>query len=236
MPEATQRRKLDTRAPVETPDGIELPLSPAGPVTRASAWLLDGIIRAAIILGLAMALAFLGGLGVAVLVLAWFLVNWWYPVLFEVLSGGATPGKKTFGLRVVLTNGTPVTWGASIVRNLLRQVDFLPFGYFTGLLSMLISRRFQRLGDLAAGTLVVHSAPGRALRAALPAGEALEPPVLLTAEEQRLVLGLAERGQRLNPDRAAELAARLAALTGAGGSEGFARILAWARAIQGGTT
>lgn len=236
MAETTRREALDTREPIETPDGIELPLSPAGPIGRAAAWLIDALIRGAVMFGLAVVLVFLGVFGVAVLLLVWFLINWWYPVLFEMLSDGATPGKKTFGLRVVLANGTPVTWGASVVRNLLRQVDFLPLFYLAGLVTMLISRRFQRLGDLAAGTLVVHATPRHPPRAVLADGEAIEPPFALNADEQRLVLALAERGQRLNPDRAAELASRLSPLTGAGGLAGFARVTAWARAIRGGPT
>lgn len=224
---------IDTLDRIETPDGIELALKPAGPVLRAMAWFVDLVIRAGLLFLLGMLLALLEAVGMALLFLLWFLINWWYPVLFEVLSRGSTPGKKATGLRVINQDGTPVNWGPSVVRNLLRQVDFLPFLYATGLVSMFCNRRFQRLGDLAAGTLVVyHGKP------TLPTFQAADgpveaPPLVLSADEQRAILAYAERVGRLHPERAAELANQLSGLTGETGTPGVDKLLAWARHIQG---
>ena len=80
-----------------------------------------------------------------------------YPIWFEVKRDGATPGKRVMGIRVVQRNGAPVGWGPSVLRNLLRTADFLPVGYGFGLLSILFSGSFRRLGDLAAGTVVIRS-------------------------------------------------------------------------------
>ncbi|AKS41575.1 RDD family protein [Wenzhouxiangella marina] len=228
------RRTIDTLAPVETPDGIELPLNPAGPIPRGGAWLLDLVIRAALLFALGWLLAWLQAVGLAVMLLAWFLINWWYPVLFEVLSHGATPGKRVARLKVMMQDGTPISWGASIVRNLVRQVDFLPLFYTTGLIAMLSNARFQRLGDLAAGTVVIRTGREANGRGSLPEGPAEPVPIALNADEQRTILDLAERSVRLNPERAADLCNQLSPLTGLDGSAGVARVQAWARALRGG--
>ncbi len=224
---------IDTRFPVETPDGIELALHPAGPIPRALAWLIDLVIRIGIMFALGMVLSFLGATGVALLILAWFVVNWWYPVLFEVLSAGATPGKKVFGLRVIHEQGTPVGWGPSIVRNLLRQVDFLPVAYAAGLVSMLCNQRFQRLGDLAAGTLVIYTNIAEGRNSELPEGPIETPPLAFSPEEQQTLLSFAERSAKLNPERVGELADLLQPLTGETGADSAARVNAWARWIKG---
>src|SRR5208282_5922974 len=97
--------------------------------------------------------------GMGLLLIILFLLEWFYPVAFEVLARGQTPGKKLMDLRVLRADGAPVGWSRSTVRSLLAFADFLPFGFAAGLTAMLVSRRFQRLGDLAAGTVVVHLAP-----------------------------------------------------------------------------
>ena len=104
----------------------------------------------------AMVAAFMGGIGVAFLLILFFALEWFYPVAFELTASGATPGKRVFGLRVVMDNGLPVTPAASLTRNLLRAADFLPFGYGFAIVSMLLRRDFKRLGDIAAATIVVH--------------------------------------------------------------------------------
>lgn len=224
---------IDTLNRVETPDGIELALKPAGPVLRAVAWFVDLTIRAGLLLLLGMLLALLEAVGMALLLLIWFLINWWYPVLFEVLSRGSTPGKKATGLRVINQDGTPINWGPSVVRNLLRQIDFLPFFYATGLVSMLCNRRFQRLGDLAAGTLVVYHGNSNLTEFKPTDGPVEAPPFALRADEQRALLAYAERVARLHPERAAELANQLSELTGETGTPGVERLLAWARYVEG---
>ncbi|MDM8190330.1 RDD family protein [Pseudomonas koreensis] len=204
-----RKAPLDTRHQVETPEGIDLPLRPAGLMVRAVAFAIDLGIRGLILGVLFIALAFLGKLGMGLGSLLLFAISWWYMVLFEVLRQGRSPGKQWMGLRVVHDDGTPIGWSASLLRNLLRFVDLLPFGYFLGALSCLQHPTFKRLGDLAAGTLVVYSERPRS-RPQLPDAEPRRCPFALTLSEQRAVLGFAERQAHLSPARVNELAALLA--------------------------
>lgn len=225
--------KIDSSYRVETPDGIELSLSLAGPIPRGGAWALDLLIRGGLMFALVWALAWMQAIGSAILLIAWFMINWWYPVLFEVLAHGATPGKRAAGIKVLMQDGTPINWSASIVRNLIRQIDFLPLFYSTGLIAMFCNGRFQRLGDLAAGTLVVRTRRDLTTHANLGEGPAEPLSIPLQADEQRTILALAERSPRLNPDRAAELSSILAPITGVQGRSAVARIQSWARALRG---
>ena len=208
-PSPTSATLLDTRHQVETPEGIDLVLRPAGLLPRSLAFAIDLLIRGAILLGAFIVLALLGQFGAGLGTLLYFLVNWWYPVLFEVLYQGRTPGKKALGLRVVHDDGTPVGWASSLTRNLLRFVDMLPFAYCLGAVSCLSHPAFKRLGDLAAGTLVVYS-DEPAKRPQLPEAEAERAPFALGLAEQRAVLDFAERGASLSAARRAELAGILA--------------------------
>ncbi|MGB5737287.1 MAG: RDD family protein [Thiohalocapsa sp.] len=175
----------------------------AGPIPRAAAQAIDWLLRLVLYLVLAPLAAF-SGVGVGLMLLGLFLVEWFYPVWFELRSG-ATPGKKAMGLLVVHDDGTPVGPSASLIRNLLRALDFLPLLYATGLISMLIDRDFRRLGDLAGGTLVIY-ADGRATDRCIPK----HPPRALTGrldtDMQQAILDFAERSPRLSPARCAELA------------------------------
>ena len=139
---------LDTRYQIETPEGIDLPLRPAGLMPRALAFGFDLGLRGLILGILFIALAFLGNLGIGLGSILLFFVSWWYMVLFEVLNQGCSPGKQVMGLRVVQDDGTPIGWSASLIRNLLRFVDMLPFGYFLGAISCLQHPHFKRLGDI----------------------------------------------------------------------------------------
>ncbi|BBP72533.1 RDD family protein [Pseudomonas sp. Seg1] len=200
---------LDTRHQVETPEGIDLPLRPAGLMVRAVAFTIDLGLRGLIMGALFIVLAFLGKLGMGLGSLLLFAISWWYMVLFEVLRQGRSPGKQWMGLRVVHDDGTPIGWSASLLRNLLRFVDLLPFGYFLGAISCLQHPTFKRLGDIAAGTLVVYSEQPVS-RPQLPAAEPRRAPIALTLSEQRALLGFAERQAELTPARVNELAALLA--------------------------
>ncbi|MBM7061703.1 RDD family protein [Pseudomonas sp. UL073] len=209
MHTAAAARPLDTRFRVETPEGIDLLLRPAGLVPRALAFAIDLGIRGLVLLVLFVALSLLGQFGMGLGAILLFLLNWWYMVLFEVLNQGRTPGKQWMGLRVVNDDGTPIGWGASLTRNLLRFVDLLPFAYLLGILSCLAHPAFKRLGDLAAGTLVVYRDPPPS-RPQLPEAEPLRAPFPLNVSEQRALLGFAERQGELSAPRRAELAAILA--------------------------
>ncbi|MDB5888289.1 MAG: hypothetical protein JWM03_1161, partial [Rhodocyclales bacterium] len=147
---------IDTLRPVTTPELIELRLHPAGLLPRSLACLIDTAVRMAIMMALGVPLSALGRFGGGLLLLVYFLLEWFYPVLFEVLGDGATPGKRSLGLKVLNDDGTPVGWGPSLTRNLLRAADFLPAGYGLGIVSMLLHREFRRLGDIVAGTVVVY--------------------------------------------------------------------------------
>jgi len=197
---------LDTLRSVETPEGIALGLRPAGPLSRMVAWLIDAILRFAAVYVLVLGLSILGKFGLGLLLIAVFLLEWLYPVAFELLMDGQTIGKRALGLRVLCDDATPVTLSASLLRNLLRAVDFLPMLYGLGVAAMLTNRDFKRLGDLAAGTLVVYVARPRRSQALVKA-QPLTPPVALEAEEQQALVGFAERLSELSPERARELAA-----------------------------
>jgi len=168
-------------------------------------------------------------LAIAVLVLVVFAGEWAYPVLFEVLWAGRTPGKASVGLRVVNDDGTPVSWSSSVLRNLLLAADVLPGSYLAGLVSMLLTRDFRRLGDLAAGTWVVHDAAPEAAGSGVPADlSPLPPPLPLELDEQRAVIAYAERVASLSPERADELALLVPPLHGREAArERIARMGAW---------
>ncbi|MGE8188913.1 RDD family protein [Pseudomonas sp. NPDC086278] len=205
---ATLSPPLDTRHQVETPEGIDLPLRPAGLMVRALAFSIDLGLRGLILGLLFIVLAFLGKLGAGLGSILLFAVSWWYMVLFEVLNQGRSPGKQWMGLRVVHDDGTPIGWSASLLRNLLRFVDVLPFGYFLGAISCLQHPAFKRLGDIAAGTLVIYREQPLT-RPQLPDAHPVRPAFALTLSEQRAVLGFAERQGELSPARTIELAAIL---------------------------
>jgi uncharacterized RDD family membrane protein YckC len=212
---------LDTARDVPTPEGIELSLRLAGPAARALAWLIDLVVRIAALAALGTALGLLGKFGMGLMLIIWFALEWLYPTVFEVWFGGATPDKRSLGLTVLHDDGTPVGLPASLTRNLLRAIDFMPFLYGFGLLSMLLSRDFKRLGDIAAGTVVVYR-EAAAQHAAVPHAAPLPPPAPLPLSEQRAVLDLATRSSNLTAERAEELAALVPHLTG--GRQGAAAL------------
>src|SRR5207342_2574723 len=125
--------------------------------------------------------------GSGILLILWFALEWFYPTICEVWFNGATPGKKFLGLLVLHADGTPVGLPASLIRNLLRAVDFLPFLYGFGLLAMLLNRDFQRLGDIAGGTLVVYRETAFQ-HGAIPPAVPLPPAMPLSALQQRTLL------------------------------------------------
>jgi len=202
---------LDTVVTAEAPEGIELALRPAGMVARSHAFLIDFGVRIVIVALASMLLGQLSGFGFGTFLILVFLVEWWYPVLFELLPGAATPGKRALGLTVVMDDGLPVTPAASLIRNLLRSADFLPVLYAFGLVFVLLRRDFKRIGDIAAGTLVVHARAPH-LHGALPDAAPRAPARALSPREQAAVIAWAGRAERLTPARHAELAGLAAAL------------------------
>jgi uncharacterized RDD family membrane protein YckC len=205
---------LDTVRRVATSEGCELNLRIAGPTVRARAWLFDFLIRLLIFVVAAMILGRLGHMGTGVALLLAFILEWLYPVICEVYWHGATPGKKFSDLVVLHDDGTPIGWSASFARNTLRFVDFMPFGYACGLLTMWINEDSKRLGDLLAGTVVVYSSdhPQPVIKDAFFDAEV--PPFPLTLAEQRALLEYRQRAPTLTEARAYELAELALPLTG----------------------
>jgi uncharacterized membrane protein SpoIIM required for sporulation/uncharacterized RDD family membrane protein YckC len=206
---------------VETPEHVVLDLEIAGFGSRLLAALLDTLILGGLIAaGVAVFVALNvwevlpGGSWVgALMFLAGFAVWYGYYILFEGLRAGQTPGKRAIGIRVVRDTGRPVTLGDAAVRNLLRTADFFPPPYLIGLLLMALHPRGKRLGDLAAGTVVVRDRPAtetpRRPAPGATAGRLAAP--LLTDAEFRLVAQFAERAGALDPAARERLADALAA-------------------------
>lgn len=223
---------LDTTRAVPTPEGIELVLRLAGPVPRALAWLTDTLLRFGILALAGWVLAMLGQFGWGLLLITAFLLEWLAPAAFEVWADGSTPGKKALGLMVLHDDGTPIRWSAALVRNLLRAVDFLPFGYGFGLGTMLMNRDFKRLGDIAAGTVVVYRIPPPG-PVVIPSARAVAPSRPLNLDEQRAVLDFAERSATLTPQRAGEIAELASPITGEAPVGSAARLLEVANYLSG---
>lgn len=196
---------LDTVFIAEAPEGISFALRPAGVSARSYAYLIDLLIRAALLIAIGSVLAMMSRLGGGIYLIVVFVLEWIYPVVFELLPGAATPGKRAMGLRVVMDSGLPVTPAASLVRNLLRAADLLPFGYALGLLLVLVRADFKRLGDLAAGTLVVHATSAH-LDGPVPNAEPAPPTRVLSVRQQAAIVAWAGRAARLTPERLEELA------------------------------
>lgn len=218
---------VDTLYSIETPEGVSLNLQLAGPVPRCGAWLIDASVRLMLYVPAGFLLSFIGKFGIGIFMIVLFLLEWFYPVVFELLWG-ATPGKRALGLKVVHTNGTPVRWQASMIRNLLRSADFLPLFYGFGVVAMVCNARFQRLGDLAAGTLVVHHQHIRN-NLSLPEVSALRPPITLSLQQRQAILAFAERYSTLTADRATELAEQLASWQSHSDIDPVTRVLGYAQ-------
>lgn len=214
---------LDTRTEIETPEHVVLSYHLAGPIRRGLAWGIDTLIRGAvlmvvgILLGLSSVVSGGEGYKNGLFLVLVFLLEWAYFVVCDVVMSGRSLGKKALRLRVVSAHGLPVGLGDSLLRNLLRSADFLPFGYVLGAACMMADGRFRRLGDLVAGTLVIYE-PRVAFRAppqlSPPPSQAelswLPPHVELSASEREAIeLFMLRRGE-LSEARADELADVLA--------------------------
>lgn len=218
----------EDRISIATPEGVDLDLTLAGLGSRAVARIIDQAIQLAVLLavgvlaGVAGAAAGAtgdggGALAAAVAVVVVFAVQFGYDVAFEVLGSGRTPGKRWNGLRVVRIDGAPVGFVTSAVRNLVRIVDSLPGIYAVGMVAVVASGRNQRLGDMAAATLVVRErrgprkAPPPARAAAPGPGEAPWDVAAVTADELATIRRFLDRRATLAPEARVRLAGDLAA-------------------------
>jgi len=154
---------FEDRLTIDTPEGVPLELTLAGVGSRFASALLDYIFQIIILVALTLVLTLGAGfspgssaLSTAAWVVGFFTIFWGYDVAFEVLNSGRTPGKAANGLRVVLESGAPVTFVPSAIRNVIRIIDLIPGNYLVGVTSILVTKKNQRLGDLAGGTLVIR--------------------------------------------------------------------------------
>ena len=209
------------RSPIVTPEGVALSLEPAGLGSRLIATLIDtaiqaGILIAASILIAGVAAAGVGGDVVLVisLLMAFFVLFGYFP-LFEGLWDGRTPGKRAQHLRVIQKSGQPARLTHVLVRNLVRLIDFLPVWYSIGAITMVITKN-QRLGDLAAGTIVVKEVPAPAAQTlSLAHGTSTSAPSGLdisglSDEEYGLVRSFLNRRSELDSAARQQLAHQLA--------------------------
>jgi uncharacterized RDD family membrane protein YckC len=145
------------RLRIATPEGISVDLVLAGLGSRFTAASVDLVLKVVLMIGGFVAGALVDGdLGLAVISISTFVIYFGYDIAFEVLAGGRTPGKRWTGLRVLRDDGRPVDLLSSAIRNIVRLVDGLPLLYFPAMVSVLVTRRNQRLGDLAAATIVIR--------------------------------------------------------------------------------
>jgi uncharacterized RDD family membrane protein YckC len=208
----------EDRLAIATPEGVEVELTLAGIGSRFIAGAIDFTIQLLVIVALALILQPAGDAGVAIFSSATFAIIFFYDVLFEVLGRGKTPGKRWTGLRVVRSGGRPITFVRSALRNILRIVDILPALYAIGMITIFATPRNQRLGDLAAGSLVVRDRRGGRSEAVAPA--ALEPVDLgeaatwdvsaVPADDVATVRAFLERRRQLEAQASREIAEELA--------------------------
>jgi len=220
---------LETDVAIETPEHIVFRYRVAGPARRSLAYALDlticygALFAFGVLLALASGSGNLGDdmnsftkAGVGVFLVLLFCVQWVYFVVVESVWG-RSPGKSALGLRVLTTEGRPITFSHAALRNLLRAADALPTAYLLGVVFMACSRRFQRIGDLVAGTMVVVSdtrtvaEPIRLWPPASPRELATLPAHVALDHDERLALELfLRRRGRLGPHREHELARMIA--------------------------
>lgn len=160
-----------------TPEAVRVDLAQAGAGSRFVAQLVDSAVVVVLALAAVVAAVLVGDGPTAMLIgggLVFFLQIGYFAA-WEALWHGQTPGKRAVGLRVLRADGSPVTATEALLRNILRLVDLLPVLGLVGIVSILATRRDQRIGDLAAGTVVVHERRGE-VPASLPVADLRPPP------------------------------------------------------------
>ncbi|MCY4129505.1 MAG: RDD family protein [Gammaproteobacteria bacterium] len=230
----TEVNKVDSTLMLDTFTGVEIELQVAGVYIRGVARLIDDVIRFLVVSAMSVLLIPTGLVGIGLASVLGFFIWWTYNVLFEVLNNGVTPGKYYMGLRAVNADGTPIGWINSVIRSTLLVVDFLPFGYLIGIVTMALSRTQQRIGDIVAGTIVVYNR-SRNTRKSADIRRASPIPDGLNADDQLLFLSFQERLSDLSPERAIELAETLEPLLGKNGQEAVIEVNAIAQGIRIGT-
>jgi uncharacterized membrane protein SpoIIM required for sporulation/uncharacterized RDD family membrane protein YckC len=215
----------DRQVDVETPEHVAIGYELADLGSRFTAMLLDYLLLIGAQLGIMLALLIgawalggggsaLAGVGIALTVAVMFVMQWGYFVLYEGLRDGQTPGKRRMGIRVVQDGGYPVTLQGAAVRNLIRVIDIQPVpSCMLGGLCMTLHPQTKRLGDLAAGTVVVRDRSGQRIPEEAPAAEAMaaQGPPRLTDEEFAALAMFVDRRRDLEPAVRGQLARTLLA-------------------------
>jgi uncharacterized RDD family membrane protein YckC len=206
---------------VATPEQVAFRFETAGLGSRFAAQLLDLLVLTAMFVALGFAGVGLSAVtgqvtpGLLLFVVVGFGSFWAYWILPEALWSGQTVGKYVLHLRVIDARGGPITGGQAVIRNLLRVVDFLPWSYALGTVVMFGTVRSQRLGDLAAGTIVIRERAAVRLEDLVAEAEtggaggrrtATRPALRLDPRLHRFVQAYAQRRPDLPPERRAQLA------------------------------
>jgi uncharacterized RDD family membrane protein YckC len=214
---------------IVTPENAEITYELAGLGSRMVACLLDTLIQLGLALVVIIPMLIAGALGMvyggivsqmsgwveAIAVMGVFLLIWGYYLGYEAARNGQTPGKRVLRVRVVRDNGQPIDFSCAAVRNLMRYIDFLPAGYSVGIISILFSPTYRRLGDYAAGTMVVRERLD-APQPIRPESAAAEPAPFdgdlsgLTRDDHEAVKRFVERRRELASEVQADLARRMA--------------------------
>jgi uncharacterized RDD family membrane protein YckC len=208
--------EYEDRRTIATPEGVEIALPLAGIGSRFMALFIDSLIQAVFVAAVALlAYTLLGTLGASIVFAGALLFAYVvYDVTFEVRGGGRTPGKRAVGLRVVMDGGAPVGLRASLIRNVIRLFEALLW-YLPAIISILATRANQRLGDLAAGTIVVRD-PKRLEEVEPRAAEIARESYAswdatgVGGDEVTAVRAFLRRRQELRPAARRQLAAQLA--------------------------
>lgn len=151
--------EYEDRLTITTPEGVELDLQLAGLGSRFAAQLIDLVIKTVMIILVMIVFSQLGLTGVAIIIPTIVLILYGYDVLFETLGNGRTPGKRLLRLRVLRVGGEPIDFMSSAIRNVLRLIEGFTTAFIPAMVSVLATKKNQRLGDLAAGTIVIHEDP-----------------------------------------------------------------------------
>ena len=214
--------QIDTSILVVTPENISFRYQLAGPFRRLPAFLIDFVLRIVLVLGLALLTSLFSllspGLGQALLLTTWFVVSWFYGALFETYLSGQTPGKWLLGLRVLTIDGRPINGMQAVLRNVLRAADmFPPPASLTGLAVASLNRRYQRLGDIVAGTFVIveERSPLAGVvkitdERAIALAAMLPTDVQISRGLARCLISYVDRRRTLSPEQRREIAAHLA--------------------------
>ena len=213
---------------VLTPERVSLEYGIAGIGSRGGAAIIDTLIQSVALLLVFVAAASAGAAGslltggfaevllIVILALGGFAITAGYFMVFEIIWNGQTPGKRILSIRVIRESGYPIRPADSVIRNLVRIVDWLPLFYGIGVLVMLFNTRSKRLGDFASGTIVVREGGARQTLSTVVTPATLEPAALeprgyaLSSADATLIRDFLVRRDSLHPDARADLARRLA--------------------------